>query len=116
MRKLLDQINTIYKKKFLLILFFTTLFSLLIFARVKFRSVFTTLVIIEEKENNIFASESSPVSDGIFDALWDRNECIFFDMKIDKPLMMADDQLDIKPFMGLARGSGADSILLIKLT
>ncbi len=75
--------------------------------------IFTTLVIIEEQKNGEMSKESL-VSDGIFNALWDLNENIFFDMVIEKPFLLINNQLDVKPFLQEARKSGADSLLLIK--
>jgi hypothetical protein len=73
----------------------------------------TALVILEEKENNDFVIEATPFSDGIFNALWDK-ELIFFDMKIEKPIKLVLDVLDIKPYLDEAKNSGADIIVAIK--
>ena len=44
------------------------------------RADFTTiLIIIEEQENDNFVMETTPFSDGIFDALWNK-EWLFFDI------------------------------------
>jgi hypothetical protein len=77
-------------------------------------TITTTLIVIEEKENNTIASESTPFSDAVFNALWEK-EYIFFDMKIDKPMLYAGKILSVQPYLNTARASGADSILLIKL-
>jgi hypothetical protein len=73
----------------------------------------TILIIIEEQENENFVTEATPFSDGIFEALW-KKEYIFFDMKIDKPINVVYDQLDVKQYFQMARESGADSLLLVK--
>jgi len=84
-----------------------------IYSQEKSVNLFTTLVIIEEQQNGEMSKESL-VADGIFDALWDINENIFFDMVIEKPFLLVENQLDVKPFLQDARKSGADSLLLIK--
>ena len=80
-----------------------------------FDGVFTTLVIVEETENGTSPQEERPLSDGIFNTLWDLNDYIFFDMIPESPITFIDKQLDVKPFFNTARGAGADSVLLIKL-
>jgi hypothetical protein len=74
----------------------------------------TVLIIIEEQENNNFLQDASPFSDGIFNAMWDK-DLIFFDMKIVQPIKVTLNQLDFKPYLETAEESGADSILLIKI-
>jgi hypothetical protein len=76
--------------------------------------VTTTLVIIEEQENNNFVKDITPFSDGVYEALWSKNDLIFFDFLIEEPMGEVDNSLDIRPYMKTARESGADSILLIK--
>jgi hypothetical protein len=98
--------------KFLFILFFILLIAVSTFSLNHFDTA-TTLVVLEEKENGDFPVEFTPFSDGVFSALWDK-ECMFFDMKISKPLNFVSNMLDVKPFLNEARGSGADSLLLIK--
>ncbi|MCK4799063.1 MAG: hypothetical protein KAT05_16940, partial [Spirochaetes bacterium] len=103
--------------KLLFILFCLFLSMNFFFSAAKIKGIYTTLVVVEEQENEKFVSKiskSSPVTDGIFEALWNKNEYIFFDMMIDKPLSIVQDKLDIEPFLLAARESGADSILLIK--
>ncbi len=74
-----------------------------------------TLVIIDEEENNkIIDSNITPFTEGIFEALWDK-DYIFFDLKISKPLNFAYNQLDIRPFLLETRNAGADSLLLLKI-
>jgi hypothetical protein len=77
-------------------------------------NVSTTLVIVEEQENEKFIAEGSPVTDGIFDALWDKSDYIFFDISVKEPIKTVFDELDVKQYMMTAKESGADSILLIK--
>ena len=104
-------------KKLLFILFCLFLSMNFFFSAAKIKGIYTTLVVVEEQENEKFVSKiskSSPVTDGIFEALWKNNDYIFFDMAIDTPLLTVEKQLDIKPFLDVARESGADSILLIK--
>ncbi|HOJ63946.1 MAG TPA: hypothetical protein PLE45_05950 [Spirochaetota bacterium] len=75
----------------------------------------TTLVIIDEEENNILINGNiTPFSEGIFAALWDK-EYLFFDSKIAEPLKLVYNQLDIKPFLMETRNAGADTLLLIKI-
>jgi hypothetical protein len=96
-------------------------FYILIFIIFNFTAIYpgqkpdftTILIIIEEQENNLFVTETTPFSDGIFNALW-KKEYIFFDMKIDKPVRVITDQLDVKQYFPIARESGADSLLVIK--
>jgi len=100
------------KRTFVIIILFL-LFVQYINPQEKNYNIFTTLVIIEEQKNGEMSKESL-VSDGIFNALWDLNENIFFDMVIEKPFLLINNQLDVKPFLQEARKSGADSLLLIK--
>ena len=41
---------------------------------------------------------------------------IFFDMQIDKSIPLFGESLDIRPYMEEVKSSGADSLLLVKLT
>lgn len=100
-----------FKKVIVLILIFITITFL--YSRNIDLGVYSTLVIVEEQENGKFTNDS-PFTDGIFEGLWKKSEFIFFDMSIDKPLNSIYDQLDIKPFLGVAEEAGADSILLIQ--
>ncbi len=75
----------------------------------------TTLIIIEEQENDKFLFDNTTITDGIFETLWDMNKFIFFDLKLDKPINVISNELDIKPYISIARESGADSILLLKM-
>lgn len=75
----------------------------------------TTLIIIDEEENNTFLNDIKPVSDGILDALWSRDDYIFFDINISSPLVLNNDSFDINPFKKSAMDSGADFILMIKI-
>lgn len=75
----------------------------------------TLLLAIEETENKFSASKTStPFIDGIIDGLWE-DECIFFDIPIEKPLSFHDSHLDVTPFLAEAKYSGADIILLLKV-
>jgi|GEM_PF-1171581 len=96
------------------VFFILIIICLLITPKEKFADINTTLVIVEEVENGEFILEGSPVSDGIFDALWEREDFIFFDMKIREPIPVIYNELDIKPYLNIAKQAGADSILLIK--
>lgn len=100
-------------KKILLIVF--CFIVSLSFGKVKISGINTILVIIEEKENNNFIIEKSPISDGIFNAMWEKEEFIFFDMKIDSSIPVKGSYLDVKPYINVAKSSGADSIFLIKI-
>lgn len=84
-----------------------------LFSNNEIAGITTTLVIMEEQENDTFVINATPFTDGIFDALWQK-EYIFFDMRITEPITIVYNQLDVKPFLETARQSGADSILLIK--
>lgn len=101
-------------KKNIFILLCLFVYILSTFSGNKISGIYTTLIILEERENENFILENSSIIDGIFEALWNKNEYIFFDMMIDKPLSIVQDKLDIEPFLLAARESGADSILLIK--
>ena len=67
--------------------------------RDQFQNIYTTLVIIEENENGKIILKDRPVSDGIFEAMWNKDDKIFFDMLIEKPLKMIHNQLDVRPFL-----------------
>lgn len=97
------------------ILFFTIFFIATLFAGTNeiTDKLFTTLVIIEECQNGDLSKESL-VSDGIFDALWNKSDKIFFDMVIEKPFVMNKNEIDPSPFLKDAFNTGADSIILIK--
>ncbi|MBN2546960.1 MAG: hypothetical protein JXB50_14255 [Spirochaetes bacterium] len=100
------------KRSFIFILLYI-FFIQYAYTQEKAENIYTTLVIIEEQQNGEMSKESL-VSDGIFDALWDLNENIFFDMVKEKPFLLIDNQLDVKPFLQEAKKSGADTLLLIK--
>lgn len=97
------------------VLFFLILVIFSVFPAKKDFNASTILVIIDESENGETVINEAPVSDGIFDALWENDRIIFFDMKIQTPLNFVNENLDINPFINDAKGAGADSILLIKI-
>ena len=75
----------------------------------------TLLLMVEETENSTFeAQKETPIFDGIIDHLWD-TDILFFDMQIDKPITIRNEALDPVPFIGEAKFSGADMVLLIKI-
>lgn len=88
--------------------------STVCFAKKEMPDIFTTLVIVEEQENGVLVSGETPFSNGVFNALWDLNEYIFFDMTVDTPLKKYKNSLDVRPFLEVGQECGADSILLIK--
>lgn len=77
-------------------------------------NISTTLVIVEEIENDKIPEEKSPFSDGIMEALWEK-PYIFFDMKLKEPIKMYKGKIDMRPYIESGNSSGADSILLVKL-
>lgn len=95
------------------IMFFIICSNLYFFAN-RIDIIGTILVIIDEQENSKINTNITPFTEGIFDALWDK-EHIFFDLKISKPLNFVYNQLDIRPFLVETRNAGADSLLLIKI-
>lgn len=100
--------------KIKLIVFFMILSISCLFSN-KFDVIGTTLVIVDEEENNkIIDTNITSFTEGVFAALWDK-EYIFFDLKITEPLKLVYNQLDIKPFLMETRNAGADTILLIKV-
>ena len=101
-------------KKKILILFYLFLYISIIFAQNKISDISTTLVVVEEQENGNFVIGNAPVTNGIFESLWDINKYIFFDINIERSLSIIQNQLDVEPFLDIAKASGADSILLIK--
>lgn len=101
-----------FVKKILTISLFFVL-SFFAFSKNSFDQIFTTLVVMEEMENNGFVKEDTPVTNGVFDALWEK-DFIFFDMKINKPISIKTHKLSAEKFINIAKNSGADSILLIK--
>ncbi|OHD19767.1 MAG: hypothetical protein A2086_10430 [Spirochaetes bacterium GWD1_27_9] len=98
--------------KKLIVILFVFFISFYCFSQ-KISGITTTLIIIEEQENDTFVNDSTPFTDGIFNAMWEK-EFIFFDMKIDKPIKVVSGMLEIQSYVNDARGAGADSILLIK--
>ena len=75
----------------------------------------TLLLMVEETENGTFeAQKETPIFDGIIDHLWD-TDILFFDMQIDKPITERNGALDPVPFIGEAKFSGADMVLIIKI-
>lgn len=78
-------------------------------------NIYTTLVIVEEDESGDQTDDNMPVTDGIMDAMWDYDQYVFFDMKIDKPLEIKDDKIDVYSFIRDAREASADTILCIKI-
>jgi hypothetical protein len=102
-------------KKNLFIFIFIIIGILFIFPAKKNFNTSTILVVIDESENGEIVINEAPISDGIFDALWEDDQIIFFDMKIQNSLNFDKKDLDINPFINDAKGAGADSILLIKV-
>ena len=102
-------------KKKLFIFVFVLIGILFVFPGKKKLNASTILVIIDESENGEIVVNEAPISDGIFDALWEDDQIIFFDMKIQNSLNFDKKNLDINPFINDAKGAGADSILLIKV-
>lgn len=75
----------------------------------------TLLLMVEESENGSFEQQKeTPIFDGLIDYLWE-TDVLFFDMQIDKPITVRDGALDPVPFIGEAKYSGADMVLLIKI-
>lgn len=75
----------------------------------------TLLLMVEETENGKFEQQKeTPIFDGLIDYLWE-TDILFFDMQIDKPITVRNDALDPVPFIGEAKFSGADMVLLIKI-
>lgn len=88
--------------------------TLFIFAKTPGNNISTTLIIIEETENEFVAYKNiTPFSDGVFNAMWE-TPFIFFDMQIDSPIPIFGANPDIRLYLEDARKSGADSILIIK--
>ena len=102
-------------KKELLILIFIIIGLFFIFPEKNIFSASTILVVIDESENGEIVVNEAPISDGIFNALWENDQIIFFDMRIQNHLEFNDKNLDINPFISDAKIAGADSILLIKV-
>ena len=100
--------------KYKLLIFICFLISLSA-VKPKISDVNNVLVVIEEKENDDFILDKSPIADGIFNAMWDKERFIFFDMKIKSAIPVKGRNLDAGPYIKTAKLSGADSILLIKI-
>jgi hypothetical protein len=98
---------------FIFICFF--IFTVVVFSEKNNFDVSTILVIIEENENGKIIIDETPIADGIFDALWENDQVVFFDMKIVSPFKFNEKDLDVKPFLNEAKAAKADSILLIKV-
>lgn len=77
------------------------------------KGITTLLVVLEEQENDEFVIDDTPFTDGIFNALWEKS-CIFFDVRLNTPINIVSDNLEVKSYLGTAQDSGADGILLIK--
>ncbi len=102
-------------KKIKFIILCLLLFAFLISAKKNISDLSTILVIIEERENDAILIDETPVIEGIFDTLWENQNIIFFDLKVDSPLKFNNNNLYANPFIQDAKNSGADSILLIKI-
>lgn len=75
----------------------------------------TLLLMVEETENGVFEKQKeTPIFDGLIDYLWE-TDILFFDMQIDKSITVRNGALDPVPFIGEAKFSGADMVLLIKI-
>lgn len=75
----------------------------------------TLLLMVEESENGNFEQQKeTPIFDGLIDYLWE-TDILFFDMQLNKPITMQNGTLDPVPFVGEAKFSGADTVLLIKI-
>jgi len=101
------------KIKLVIVFIVLQLFNL--FGLTELNSLNTVLIIVDEEENNSFVTEYTPFTDGVFKAMWER-ECIFFDLRLETPIRVVANNLEVTPFIGAAKGSGADSILLIKVS
>lgn len=103
-------------RKALLFVFFIFIFiSFTIFSTAKFPDIKTILVIIEETQNGKLENDDYPISDGIFDALWEYEDYLFFDMKLKERIKINNNELDPKDYVEIAKSAGADSILMIKV-
>lgn len=101
------------KKVICLVMF---IFSLtFLFSQNEFDSINTVLIVVDEEENGSFVTEYTPFTDGIFKAMWDR-EYIFFDMRLEDPIKLTSGKLEVNPYLNEAKASGADTILLVKVT
>ncbi|MCG8569097.1 MAG: hypothetical protein MJB14_03050 [Spirochaetes bacterium] len=78
-----------------------------------FNSINTTLVVVEESDNENHEIIETPFTDGVINALWEK-PYIIFDIKPDKPLSFNSENLNYRPFISIAESGSADSILLIK--
>ena len=102
-------------KKIKFIILYLLFFVFVVSAKKSISDISTILVIIEERENDVILTDETPVAEGIFETLWENQNIIFFDLKVDSPIKFNDNNLDAKPFIEDAKNSGADSILLIKI-
>lgn len=101
------------KKLFLIATIF--IFSLFSSYAIRNFGYSTLLLMVEETENGTFeAQKETPIFDGLIDYLWE-TDILFFDMRIDKPITVRNEALDPVPFIGEAKISGADMVLLIKI-
>lgn len=73
-----------------------------------------SLIIIEENQNGEI-SKDSLITDGIFEAFWEKTNKIFFDMVIEKPLLITNGIPDVSPFLKEAYKTGVDSIIIIRI-
>ena len=101
------------KKSIFFILFILSINIL--FCQNELSSLNTILIVVDEEENNSFVTETTPFTDGIFKAMWEKDH-IFFDMRLEDPIRIISGVPEVKPFIGAAEGAGADSILLIKIS
>lgn len=75
----------------------------------------TLLLMVEESENGNFEQQKeTPIFDGLIDYLWE-TDILFFDMRLNKAITVQNGTLDPTPFIGDAKFSGADTVLLIKI-
>lgn len=102
-------------KKIKFIMIHVLLIVFTISSKKSISDIATILVVIEERENEAILAEQTLVAEGIIDALWQNENIIFFDMKIDYPIKFKNNNLDALSFIEIAAGSGADTILLIKI-
>ncbi len=98
-----------------LIITFILIFSLFSSYAIRNFGYSTLLLMVEETENGNFEKQKeTPIFDGLIDYLWE-TDILFFDMRIDKPISIRNEALDPVPFIGEAKISGADMVLLIKI-
>ena len=77
-------------------------------------SIFSPLVVIEERIKGEFQTENLPFTESIFSLLWD-HDVLFFDKKLSSPVQKKAAKIDPYHFAEVAELAGSDSLVLFSI-